>query len=464
MSQSINRRQFLGAAAAGFAAGPFIGGTRRAHAARGSAVACIRLWLGGGARSTALWDGKHTTKYNPYGLKYETPPSGLDYHISDLWPDSMLGVLDKIAVVRTLFHGDDIGTNHRACSERNLTGGLDRRLPGWAVVANRELDKTIPSVVVGSSGGLAEKLGGLGPAFSSIVVPNANAVSTIRDTLQAGLPASELDRIRKLRERISLESIRRTPSPIVRNLPLQQALAAGVVEHIKSGSSFDLRATADRERLGAVRKDLIDPASSLVVRPTGERLSNADLRRVFGVDGGGRAGRDGQYAEGAMLAVRLVQSGVRAVTVSAGGWDTHQGEADRLQSKIPMLGQAIVGLITVLDALPPLSGRATSTSALDDVLIVVDSEFSRDNTNDEGFNPDDGSDHRSTYARYFSAMFAGGGINGGKAVGTNDENYEPVDDVKFHASRINATVFDLLGVDASKYLSSDSTPIEELYA
>lgn len=462
----LSRRRFLGTAAAstlGVSAGPFLGGVRRAHAARGSAVACIRFWLAGGARTSALWDGNHVTKFNPYGLKYEQAPSGVDYYPSALWPDSMLTVLDKMSVVRTLFHGEGIGTNHRACSERMLTGGLDSKLPGWAVVANRELRAPTPSVVIGSTGGFAERLGSLGPAFSSIVVPTAGSIATIRDALNAGFPAAEHERIRRLRRFLSKGVIQRTPSKIVQDLPLQQSLAADVVGYLKAGSQFELTANGDQEVIGTLRKDLVDPVTNDVIRDAGERLTNADLRALFRIQDNGSGGVEGQYGEGAMIALRMVQSGVRSVTVSRGGWDTHQGEQDKLTTRLGSLGTAITGLITALDALAPISGDPTKTSALDDVLFVVDSEFSRDNTGPDGFNGDDGSDHQSTYARYFSAMFAGGGIAGGRAIGTTDEAFEPVDGETYHSSRVNATIYDLLGIDHSKYLAGFSRPIEGLY-
>ena len=160
-----------------------------------------------------------------------------------------------------------------------------------------------------------------------------------------------------------------------------------------------------------------------------------------------------------MLALRLVQSGVRSVTIERGGWDTHGNEQGRLTRNLSELSQALSGLITTLRDLQSLS--QLRTNALEDVLIVVDSEFARDNTADNGFNGNDGSDHQSRYARFFSVMFAGGGIVGGQAIGATDANFSPVNGVTYQSARINATIYDILGIDPGKYLSVP--PIEDLY-
>jgi len=445
---TASRRRFLkrvGATAASIAIAPYIGGVRRANAARGSAIACIRFFLSGGARTSAMWDSNHSTKYNPYGIKYTTAPTGVapDFFISNLWPDSMLGVLPDISVVRTVYHGDRVGTGHSSCQQRMLTGGIDDTLPGWATVVNRELASNIPAVQIGDSNDFAEQFGSLGPAFASLEIPNARSVQSLR-VQQAGLPGdAEMRRLIKLRNAVSLGSIQRTAFSAIRDLPFQQALARDIIAQISSGLTFDIKSSGDSARLGT----RISTATA---------LSNGELRSIFGVSSNGRGN---EYGGRAMLALRLVQSGVRSVTIERGGWDTHGNEQGRLTRNLAELGQAISGLVATLKDLPSLSGLRNN--ALEDVVIVVDSEFGRDNTGANGFNGNDGSDHQSRYARFFSVMFAGGGVAGGQAIGATDVNFDPVNNVTYHSSQINATIYDLLGIDPAKYLSEP--PIEDLY-
>jgi len=442
-----SRRSLLkaaGVAAAGALAAPYIGGVRRANAAKGSAKACIRFYLNGGARTTAMWDSAHVAKYNPYGQKAGIPGS-VEHTVSDLWPDDFVDVLGDIAVVRTIWHGDGVGTNHAACQQRVLTGGTDDGLPGWATVANRELLSPLPAVMIGDANDFAEQLGSLGPTFSSIEIPNANSVNSIQEQFLAGLPtAMELRRISNLRNALSKRSIQRTPYRPIRNLPFQQEFTKEIIDQITNGEAFDITLSGDAAELGFRNSD-------------GSPITNGELRNLFGVNdsGGGN-----QYGSAAMLATRLVQYGLTSVNIERGGWDTHGNEANSLPGRVADLGQAIRGLIlTLKDTKLPFS---ESASALDDVLIVVDSEFNRDNTGAGGYNGGGGSDHQSTYARYFSAMFAGGGVAGGRAVGETDANLNPVDGITYHSSRINATIYDLLGISHTKYLGTD--PIEELYA
>ncbi len=456
-----SRRRFIktmGASAAGFAVAPFIGGIRRAHAAHGSAYACIRFYLSGGARTSAMWDSNHVDKYNPYGTKYTTPPSGVadDFFVSNLWPDNIVEVLPDIAVVRTIYHGDGIGTGHGACRQRVLSGGIDFNLPGWSTVINRELDSPIPAVLIGNNGN-ASQLGTLGAAYASLTVPNARSVVSLAN---AGIAGPEAFRIRKLRNALSLRAIRQVAATQIRDLPFHQTKAELITDQFSPGI-FDITTTGDTSSMGERTTIINDPEFPLL--PAGQRVpvTNAYLRGIFNVNNNG--GGNG-YGEKAMSALRLVQSGVRSVTITNGGWDTHGNEAARFNNSVPALGNALHGLITTLKDMESISG--TKANALEDVLIVVDTEFGRDNTGDNGFNNNNGSDHSSRYARYFSAMFAGGGVAGGQALGTTDSQFVPQPDeyasVTYQSSRINTTIYDLLGIESSKYLSED--PIEELYA
>ena len=444
-----SRRQFvklMGAAAAGVAAAPFIGGVRRAHAARGSAVACIRFFLRGGSRTSAMWDCNHIDKYSPYGTKYTAPPAGVDpgFFISALWPDSMVEALPDISVVRTVFHGDGVGTNHGACRQRMLTGGTNNSLPGWQAVANRELFAPLPAVLIGDADDFAEQVGSLGPAFSSIEIPNASSVDDIQTQFLAGLPSEqETRRIANLRDSLSSGAIKRTSFEAIRDLPFQQAFTKDIIDEITTGEQFDVTQSGDGATVGRRISD-------------NSQISNGQLRAIFGVDAGGDGNR---YGAGAMLATRLVQSGLRAVTIGRGGWDTHGGETNFLTNTLPELGQAIAGLVLTLKDMESISGARAN--ALEDVLIIVDSEFSRDNTGASGFNGGGGSDHQSDYARYMSVMFAGGGVAGGRVVGETDANFNPVNGNVYLSQRVNATIYDLLGVSSTKYL--DEPPIEELY-
>mgnify|MGYP000627612231 CR=1 FL=1 len=81
----------------------------------------------------------------------------------------------------------------------------------------------------------------------------------------------------------------------------------------------------------------------------------------------GLFGKDG-FSQSCLLATRLVESGVRFVTVNLGGWDTHQNNWATLKDKLcPSLDAGLSGLFTALDQ----KGMLESTA------VFVTGEFGR---------------------------------------------------------------------------------------
>ena len=132
-----------------------------------------------------------------------------------------------------------------------------------------------------------------------------------------------------------------------------------------------------------------------------------------------------------LMARRLVESGVRLVTLTYGGWDHHNNIKTSFGSKNgPELDKALAALLTDLDE----RGR------LDDTLVMVSSEFGRT----PKINKTDGRDH---WPRVFSTMLAGGGVKGGVSHGTSDEfGYQAAENVTYSYD-LHATILHLLGVD-----------------
>ena len=167
-----------------------------------------------------------------------------------------------------------------------------------------------------------------------------------------------------------------------------------------------------------------------------------------------------------MLARRLVEAGVRLVTVYWGGrvnnplphWDTHFNNNRRLREELlPPFDQCFS---VFLDDL-------AQRGLLDSTLIVVLGEFGRTpKINDRG-----GRDH---WSNAMSVLFAGGGTPGGLVVGATDpKGYSAMERV-LSPENFAATVYTKLGIDPGKilyapngrptHLVSDPTPIAELGA
>lgn len=146
-----------------------------------------------------------------------------------------------------------------------------------------------------------------------------------------------------------------------------------------------------------------------------------------------------------LLARRLVEAGVRFVTVNYGAWDSHVDIKGTCNEHMPALDHAIAGLITDLD----------QRGMLESTLVMVTTEFGRT----PKVNQSNGRDH---WARVYSMMLAGGGITRGQIYGASDATAaEPArEEVKLED--FLATVYHQLGIDSNQELVAfgGTRPIE----
>jgi hypothetical protein len=159
-----------------------------------------------------------------------------------------------------------------------------------------------------------------------------------------------------------------------------------------------------------------------------------------------------------LMARRLVEAGVRCVTVAYGFWDTHGGNFRSLRRNLPVFDTGISALVEDLHQ-----------RGLDrDVSVIVWGEFGRT----PRINRDAGRDH---WAPVNCALLAGGGINGGQVIGATDKigAYATVRPV--HYRDLLATVYNNLGIDPHaqvrdlldrpvSILPEDARPVRELCA
>lgn len=146
-----------------------------------------------------------------------------------------------------------------------------------------------------------------------------------------------------------------------------------------------------------------------------------------------------RIGKGAMLAKRLVSSGVRFVEVAYGGWDMHNNLWTSIEDVAHQMDQAISCLIDDLKA----------DGLFEETLIVVATEFGRTPI----INANGGRDH---HPRVFSSMLAGGGISGGQAYGSSDDKGVAVKEDLVDPKDFNATIAYALGLDLNKVVYSPS--------
>lgn len=141
-----------------------------------------------------------------------------------------------------------------------------------------------------------------------------------------------------------------------------------------------------------------------------------------------------------LMARRLVEAGVRTVSLSYGRWDSHGQNFDLVRDHGSKLDQCLSALVTDLD----------ERGMLDDVAIAVWGEFGRT----PKINAKAGRDH---WNKVSCAWLAGGGMKGGQAIGaTNRMGEEPVER-PVDMQEIVATLYHCLGIDTQTVTINDPT-------
>ena len=145
---------------------------------------------------------------------------------------------------------------------------------------------------------------------------------------------------------------------------------------------------------------------------------------------------DSRFAQGCLLARRLVETGVRFVEVNLGGWDTHQDNFDRVKKLSGTIDQPVAAL------LQDLSDRGM----LETTLVIWMGDFGRTpKINARSAKP--GRDH---FPRAWTAWMAGGGVPGGQVVGKTDPEGGTVANRPVAVLDFMATTCKLLGINPDK--------------
>ena len=139
-----------------------------------------------------------------------------------------------------------------------------------------------------------------------------------------------------------------------------------------------------------------------------------------------------------VVARRLVEAGVRCVTVSFGYWDWHSTNFKNGRYYLPAFDQGVSALVEDLHQ-----------RGLDkDVSVVAWGEFGRT----PKINKDAGRDH---WPRNSCALMAGGGMRAGQAIGSTNRLGEEPKERPVHVQEIFATLYHNLGIDANKAQLTD---------
>lgn len=141
-----------------------------------------------------------------------------------------------------------------------------------------------------------------------------------------------------------------------------------------------------------------------------------------------------------LMARRLIEAGVRSVTLTYGRWDSHGQNFDLVRDHGRKLDQAVSALIQDLD----------DRGMLKDVTVVVWGEFGRT----PRINQNAGRDH---WPQVSCALLAGGGMRTGQAIGATNRLGEYAKERPVHVQEIVATIYKNLGIDVNTVTLQDPT-------
>ena len=155
-------------------------------------------------------------------------------------------------------------------------------------------------------------------------------------------------------------------------------------------------------------------------------------------------GDNGGFGRGCLLALRLLEQGVRFVEVTLDGWDTHN---DNFTATSDLMGRLDPGFAALVASL-------AERGMLEDTLVLCLGEFGRTPT----INGTSGRDH---WSDVFSAVVAGGGVRGGQVIGSSDEKGSAVKDRPVTVPDLFATLLWSVGVDGSRpFQTPEGRPIK----
>jgi len=340
----------------------------------------------------------------------ETNVSGIQ--ISEHLP-KLAKCMDKFTIFRGVSHtlgAHALGREYVNTGNRPIPA---LEYPGYAAVMTKEFQapSDLPPAV--SIPRANQRAGFLGVKYSPL---NTNA------TPQAGAPFS------------------------VRGIALGNGLTVAEVENRNS-----LLRDLDTRFSGFEKNNQLLDGLDRFSKQAYEMITSKNARQAFDISKESPSfaepfGSDG-FGVSCLLATRLIESGVRFVTLTLGGWDTHRDNFTRLRER---------NLPTLDTGLSALLGGLAEKGLLESTAVYVTGEFGRTpkiNTR----TAEGGRDH---YPRCMFMLMAGGGIQGGQVIGESDDKATlPKADI-IAPDDVAATYYHALGINhAKEYHTTTGRPV-----
>lgn len=374
----------------------------------GKAKAVIQIWLSGGPTHTDTFDPKPESGSDYTGpLNHPTETNVKGIYIGELLPE-LAKVADKYSLIRSMTHGQN---GHETASYMVQTG----RMPGGRLV--------YPSVgaVVTAFKGFQEGSQSLIPPYIVLTQPQGRFS-------EAGFMG------------IKYKPFATGGDPNAGKFAVEGIVAPGISESQQQHRRDMLK------RLDALGKAMPgDPQLAAAEKAEKEAydLILGDAGKVFDLseekeDLRTKYGRN-QFGQSCLAARRLIEKGVKFVTINQFAWDTHKEHFQAMRRLLPNLDKAVASLLADL----------ADRGLLDSTIVWCCGEFGR-TPKVAWESPWNGGRHH--FGSVFSALVAGGGFKGGQVLGSSDGKGENVKDRPVYPGDLIGSIYELLGIDPSSNL------------
>ena len=369
----------------------------------------IHIFLPGGMAHQESWDPK------PYApIEYRGEMGSLKTNTGEVFSETvpkLAQMADKIAVVRSMTHSE---AAHERGTHNMFTGYKPSpalNFPSMGSVVSHEYgpkNNLPPYVCIPNQPNEYAGNGYLSSSFAPFSLgsdPASNGFKVRDLSLTGGITEARFSRRQSALEAVNEYFARRDKSDAVTAMDSFYERAYAMISSPEAKKAFDLDA---------------EPAA---------------LRDQYGRN---------QAGQRILMARRLVEAGVRFVSLTYGGWDMHNQITAGMKRQMPSLDQALAALIKDLE----------SRGLFERTLIMVSSEFGRT----PKINTNAGRDH---WPKVFSVMLAGGGIKGGVIHGASDPTAAEPDRDAVNPADLATTVYNQLGIVADKELMAPGMrPVE----
>jgi hypothetical protein len=388
-------------------------------AGAGASPSFIYLFLQGGLSTIDSFDMKPeapSTVRGPFNpIRSRVPGIHVCEHLSEV-----AAVTDKFSLIRSFTHGD---AGHGSADHHMLTGYR----PNAAFNAGLSPNNQHPSL--GSV--IAQRLGARGSIPPYVCLPGMHASGSSSYLGPSAVPfVIETDpnspgfEIPDLQPPLSIDAARIADR---RTLLAQVDRFQRSVEQKANANAGELSVFAERATALMTSREA---KTAFDIQQEDPKLRDTYGRSTLG--------------QSCLLARRLVESGVRCVTINHQNWDTHsKGFVTLKDDLLPKLNLAMSALFRDLDA----RGLLQST------VVVVTGEFGRTPV----INKDAGRDH---WSRCFTVALGGGGIQGGRVLGKSDAQASDPAESPYGPEDLCATVYHLMGIPPhGEMLTQEGRPV-----